>query len=205
MIDKFYHDINLELFVKWLYGNQNQYDKNIICLLEDNKLYERKLSFYNDDLKGAIIIWPNGIIEEEIYDKNNNIIYYLHYKLENLAQGQKMFSEFYEVLTKYTQKPPLKIIICCSGGLSASYIVSKLNTLITLKHLNYKIIPLGYHQLIDNYQDYDAIYLAPQISYLEPQIMKMTNKNILLRCIPPCIYACHNFRGLLDLITEDNS
>ena len=37
MVDEFYLDVNLELFVQWLFGNKNKYDHNILCTLKSNE------------------------------------------------------------------------------------------------------------------------------------------------------------------------
>lgn len=202
MLDKFYNDINLELFIQWIYGNKNEYDKNITCTLKNDK-YQKTISFSQSDIKGDIVVWSNGIIEEQIFDEKNNILFYLHYKLLSLAQGQKMFYEFYESLTKYNKVPPHKIILCCSGGLSAAFFANKLSKLISLKHLNYNFIPIGFHHLEKNYHNCDAIYLAPQISYLLPKAMNIVNSKVPIYCINAVTYATHNYRDLLDIIINN--
>lgn len=40
MVDEFYLDVNLELFVQWLFGNKNKYDHNILCTLKAMNLTE---------------------------------------------------------------------------------------------------------------------------------------------------------------------
>lgn len=205
MVDEFYLDINLELFVQWLYGNKNKYDKHVICTLKDNGSYGKTVTFSYYNISGAIIVWSNGIVEEQLFDDEENILFYLHYKLVSLAQGQKLFYDFYEALIKHTKCPPLKIILCCSGGLSSAFFATKLTELISLKHLNYEIVPLGFYQLNQNYHDCDAIYLAPQISYLEPEAMNIVKNAIPVHSITANIYATYNYRGLLDMITSENT
>lgn len=204
MVDDFYLDVNLELFIQWVYGNKNKYDFKIVCSLESNETYNKTITFKYYNIVGSITVWNNGIIEEQIYDEDENLLFYLHYKLISLAQGQKLFYDFYESLTKHTNTPPLKILLCCSGGLSSSFFANKLAELISLKHLNYEIIPIGFYQLNKSYQDCDAIYLAPQISYLEPQAMNIVKNEIPIRCITPSVYATYNYRELLDMITGEN-
>lgn len=204
MVDEFYLDVNLELFVQWLFGNKNKYDHNILCTLKSNEPYGKTITFNYYNISGSIVIWANGIIEEQIFDDEENLLFYLHYKLVSLAQGQKLFYDFYDSLTKHTKCPPLKIILCCSGGLSSSFFANKLAELISLKHLNYEIIPLGFYQLNSSYLDCDAIYLAPQISYLEPQAMNIVKNTVSVHCVTPSVYATYNYRGLLDMITNEN-
>lgn len=204
MVDEFYLDVNLELFIQWLYQNKNKYDHDIICTLINNGTYGKTVTFNYHNINGSIVVWANGIIEEQIFDEDENLLFYLHYKLVSLAQGQKLFYDFYESLTRHKKILPLKIILCCSGGLSSSFFANKLAELISLKHLNYEVIPIGFYQLDKCYQECDAIYLAPQISYLEPQAMNIVKNAIPVHCITPSIYATYNYRGLLDMITNEN-
>lgn len=204
MIDEFYSDINLELFYQWIIGNQDKYDQGIYCSNKDIGNYGKTISFIYHGVKGSIVIWTNGIIEEQILDDQENLLFYLHYELVSLAQGQKLFYDFYEALTKHQKQSPLKILICCSGGLSSTFFATKLAELISLKHLNYEIIPIGFYQLDESFQDYDALYLAPQISYLEPKAMNIVKHKVPVRCISASIYATYNYRGLLDMITKED-
>lgn len=203
MVDEFYLDINLELFVQWLYGNQDKYDKNVICAIKNNDSYGKTITFNYYNNIGSIIVWTNGIIEEQIYDDEENVVFYLHYKLVSLSQGQKLFYDFYDALIKQTKYLPIKILICCSDGLSAAFLVSKANELIKLKNLNYELCATGLDELKDNYLNYDAIYLAPQISYLKPQVMNIVHNSIPVHCIPPNVYATNDYQELLDIINED--
>ena len=51
MVDEFYLDVNLELFVQWLFGNKNKYDHNILCTLKSNEPYGKTITFnyYNNN------------------------------------------------------------------------------------------------------------------------------------------------------------
>ena len=44
MVDEFYLDVNLELFVQWLFGNKNKYDHNILCTLKSNEPYGKTIT-----------------------------------------------------------------------------------------------------------------------------------------------------------------
>lgn len=204
MVDEFYSDINLELFFQWIVGNQNKYDQKMECFTTDIDDRGKKINFIYHNLKGAIVIWTSGIVEEQIVDEDENMLFYLHYQLVNLSQGQKLFYDFYEALTKHRKQFPVKIVLCCSGGLSSTFFATKLAELISLKHLNYEIIPIGFYQLDSSYLDCDALYLAPQISFLEPKAMNIVKNKVPVRTISASIYATYNYRGLLDMITKED-
>ena len=74
MVDEFYLDVNLELFVQWLFGNKNKYDHNILCTLKSNEPYGKTITFNYYNISGSIVIWANGIIEEQIFDDEEKFI-----------------------------------------------------------------------------------------------------------------------------------
>lgn len=57
MVDEFYLDVNLELFVQWLFGNKNKYDHNILCTLKSNEPYGKTITFNYYNISGSIVIW----------------------------------------------------------------------------------------------------------------------------------------------------
>ena len=107
MVDEFYLDVNLELFVQWLFGNKNKYDHNILCTLKSNEPYGKTITFNYYNICGSIVIWANGIIEEQIFDDKENLLFYLHYKLVSSAS---LFAK------NDDDKPPEQHKIILSGG-----------------------------------------------------------------------------------------
>lgn len=55
MVDEFYLDVNLELFVQWLFGNKNKYDHNILCTLKSNEPYGKTITFNYYNISGSIV------------------------------------------------------------------------------------------------------------------------------------------------------
>lgn len=205
MFDDFYLDINLNYFYKYIILNQKQYKKDhILCYVTDDNEYGRFIRFDLKDCYGEVILWNTGIIEEQIFNNDNHdLLFYLHYKLVNMKQCTTLFHEFYHALQSQVIIPPIKILLCCSGGLTTSLFAQKLQELAKLEKANIEINAVGYHQLNYQYQDYQAIYLAPQIAYLEPQILFSTHQKIPIYLIAPLIYATQNYRALLNTIQEN--
>lgn len=199
MLEEFYQNIYLDVFFRYIVLNKKQYQfDNITCtVLEDDSLH-KVIYFGLPDVYGRVTIWSNAIIEEEIFKKDDEeLLFYLHYKMVNIAQCRNLFHEFYTALKSQSILPPRKILLCCSGGLTTSFFAQKMQELITLEKLNFQVDAVGFHQLQKYYRNYDSIYLAPQIAYLEPNAMNITNKEVPIHCIAPVMYATQDYKGLL--------
>lgn len=205
MLEEFYQNIYLDVFYRYIILNKKQYQlDNIQCkIVADDELH-KVIHFDLPDIFGRVTLWANAIIEEEIFKKDDQeLLFYLHYKMVNIAQCRTLFHEFYTALKNQSIIPPRKILLCCSGGLTTSLFAQKLQELIHLEKLNFQVDAVGYHQLAKYYRSYDAIYLAPQIAYLEPDAMKLINKEVPIHCIAPMTYATQDYKNLLNCLIEE--
>ncbi|MFV0396192.1 MAG: PTS sugar transporter subunit IIB [Coprobacillaceae bacterium] len=154
---------------------------------------------------GNVILWTNGIVEEIITRKSDDkLLFYLHYQIASISQCQSLFEEFYLALLQQSASSPIKILLCCSGGLTTSFFAEKICKLITLENLNIQVDSIAFHQLTKYYNDYDCVYLAPQIAYLMPEALRITNKEVPVYSIEPSIYATYNCQELLHSFLDNN-
>lgn len=205
MLEEFYQNVYLDVFYRYIILNQKQYQQdNIKCIIQEDDKLHKVIYFDLPEIYGRVTIWSNAIIEEEIFKKDDEeLLFYLHYKMVTILQCHTLFHEFYTALKSQSIIPPHKILLCCSGGLTTSFFAQKMQELITLEKLNYQIDAIGFHQLQKYYRKYDSIYLAPQIAYLEPTAMHITKKEVPIHCISPTVYATQNYKALLDSLIED--
>ena len=205
MLEEFYQNIYLDVFYRYIILNKKQYQQdNIKCVIQEDDELHKVIYFYLPEIYGRVTIWNSAIIEEEIFRKEDDeLLFYLHYKLANIAQCRTLFHEFYKALKSQSIIPPHKVLLCCSGGLTTSLFAQKMQELITLEKLNFQVDAIGFHQLQKQYRNYESIYLAPLIAYLEPNAMHLTNKEVPIHCILPSVYATQNYKALLDTLIKD--
>lgn len=203
--EEFYQNIYLDVFFLYIILNKKQYElDNIKCTILENDDLHRVIYFDLPEIYGRVTIWNTAIIEEEIFRKDNDeLLFYLHYKMATIAQCHTLFNEFYQSLKSQSVIPPRKILLCCSGGLTTSLFAQKLQELINLEKLNIQVDAIGFHQLQKYYRNYDSIYLAPQIAYLEPTAMKITNREVPVYSIAPATFATQDYKGLLQCFLSE--
>jgi cellobiose-specific phosphotransferase system component IIB len=91
--------------------------------------------------------------------------------------------------------------------MTTSLFASKMQTLAQLENRNYEINATGYGRLYEIGNDYDVILLAPQVSYLLPEV-RMHLEDVIVEEIPARYFARNEYKNVLDfaltLIEEEN-
>ena len=192
-MDGFNRDINTMMFRQWvlLYNTHNRFT------IVDNK---DTITITTEYGYGEVIFNPNNIIELRVTNNiTNEIEFYLHFQVNTLEHAIELYQEMFDTLRKLIVKPKIKVLLCCSGGLTTSYFATKINDAIKILDLHYTIDSLGYNQLFDKGSAYDIIMLAPQVSYLYSQLENIFINKALLK-IPPTVFAKYDVQGILKII-----
>lgn len=201
-LEEFYQSLYHDIFLKWIIVNSKQY-------LEDNIHYEileknensQKLSFQTPTVSGFVTVWSNNIVEEEIIlNQTQDQLFYLHYTIIDLAQAKLLFQEFYRTLLKHTHEQIIKIGICSSDGFSTTLFVEEMKEVCIFENSQLEIVSLSLEELYESYQNYDVIYLTPQIAYLEPELLAYTHHLVPIKQINPTTFATKDYQAFLKSI-----
>lgn len=205
MLEEFYRNLYHDFFFKWIVLNTKTYcDDQIICQVNEDNNDCKVIIFEMDTVCGFITIWLNNIVEEKIIQKNNqNILFYLHYNVTDLAQCQLLFQQFYQTLLSHNNHQSYKIALCCNDGLSTAMFVDEINEVIELENLDLIVDSLSLDELSHIYKNYDAIYLAPQIAFKQPDFL-MHMKNIPIHRIDATDFATKNYQAILKMIQQNS-
>lgn len=197
-MDEFYLEINVILFLEWIIGQGQKYN------LQINYESEKKdiLLIKNSNIRGKIIYYGNGIFEEELTNVHTNEnIFYLHFQFVHFKHAITLFKEMANCAIEAVNKPQVRVLLCCSGGLTTTLFASKMSELAILENLPYEISATGYPKLFELADQYDVIMFAPQISYLLTEAKeRLENKKVLM--IPTQIFATNDFSKALKLIYD---
>lgn len=198
VMDEFYQEINAMIYLRWIIGQGKKYNLKIDFENEN----QNTVIIKNNNVIGRIIYYGNGIFEEELTDcRTGEKIFYLHFQLEHFNHAIEMFNEMINCAIEVINKPRVRILLCCSGGLTTSLFASRMAELAVLEKLPYEISAIGYAGLFDIAKEYDIILLAPQVSYLLSQVkQRLLGKKVLM--IPIRIFATNDFSGALKLIKD---
>ncbi|MEG0592511.1 MAG: hypothetical protein RR512_04305 [Coprobacillus sp.] len=199
-MDQFYISIYESVIYKWVVLNANFYKEKGISFCIDSS-DSKRLVFHCGELVGEIYFWSmHNIIEETIVDKDNKIIFYLHFRIVNMANTKRFIIDFLNQLV-YSQQPK-RIGMSCSCGITSSLFVEKIQKLSQMMNLPYHFEVVPINQITDIYEDFDMIILAPQTSYLEPSIKSKCKDGCYIMSIDASIFATSNYQQALLLIQD---
>lgn len=92
----------------------------------------------------------------------------------------------------------MRIIICCSQGMSSSIFVRALRKEITEQNLDYTVASIGIYELSKYIEKADFVLLAPQVKYALKEISEMSKGyNIPTVLINEKDYGIMNAKNIL--------
>ncbi|MCI8866146.1 MAG: ROK family protein [Lachnospiraceae bacterium] len=150
--------------------------------------------------RGEVAFYPQEIVELCVVNKaDGQNIFYLHFQMGALEYAKERFQEMREAMETMTAKPPAKILLSCSCGITTYYFMDKLNQTAKLLNLDYAFSAVPYTSLYSEGGQYDAIFLAPQIAYMCGSVKK-TLPNVRVEAIPPKLFASYDVRQFYELL-----
>lgn len=205
IFDEFYQDLYHDFFYQWILLNTSSYLKDqITCQLKETTQQLSIIEFDALKVKGLITIWYNNIVEEEVYHKETNeLLFYLHYIIMDLGQCKNLFHQFYHTIINFNQKKQSKIALCCTGGLSTAVFVDQMQEVCRLENVQFQLESLSLDQLYQDYHYYDALYLAPQIAYMEPELLSLTHHEVPLYRIDATSFATKDYLSIVTKIQNN--
>ena len=120
--------------------------------------------------------------------KDGKSMFYLHFDLNDLEHAKELFVEMTESLRKLKSEEKIKVLLCCSSGITTSFFVEKLNSGVKFLSLNYSFSAVSYNDLYVRAFDADIILLAPQIGFRLWRVREiLKDKTVLM--IPASVFA----------------
>lgn len=100
----------------------------------------------------------------------------------------------------------MRIILCCSQGMSSSIFVKALRKEIKEQNLDYTVASIGIFELSKYIDKTDFVLLAPQVKYAFKDISEMSKSyNISTILINEKDYGIMNVKSILKNIKDKNS
>ena len=192
VMDVFYRHENIGVFKRWVYF-QLQDDQRLRFEMKDENTYI--ISYKNKT--ATYTIWPMGVIEETI-EEQDNVIFYLHFKFRNFHFCTDMFKRMIDKLVEEEVKE-IKILLCCTGGMTTGFFAQKMNQYCTLNSINVKVDASPLYHLDKVVMNYDYLLVAPQLRYKLPELIQKY-KDVKVDSIDPATFATYNCQQLLEYI-----
>lgn len=196
-MDEFLSDIYTIVFQQWIL---HQHEEN--CQIDLDEKRPHVIIIKTDYSYSEITFNPMNIIELSVTNTfTQQIEFYLHFQMKTIKHALDLYQEMLECIKQLINKPTIKILLCCSGGLTTGFFAQKLNDAIQLLDLAQDVSAVPYSQLFDIGQDYDIILLAPQISYMQAKVQEILKEKIVAK-IPALIFAKYDVKNMLNYIHQ---
>ncbi len=186
---------------------EEQFSSYILSLqLDDIAISEEKehkqIVLNSKHSLGNVVFQDNHIIELQVLNKTTNTnAFYLHFQLTDLERAKELLNELISCMKDINNNPMVKVLLCCTSGLTTSYFATKMKEASTLFKFSYEVKAVSYANLILNGDDFDVILLAPQISYKYDEVKKEFFDKVVIN-VPPKIFGMYDVKGVMDLISE---
>lgn len=139
-MEDFLKDVYTSIYKKWILFQQIDNCQIMLSSKDQNKIIlETKYGVAN------VIFYKFNIIELNVISKiDQESCFFLHFQMNNINHAINLFYEMVECLKTLIKKPKIKILLCCSGGLTTTYFAYKIDEAIQLFALDYEIAATGY-------------------------------------------------------------
>lgn len=195
-MDTFLKETYCVIFKYWILGQK--IGECSIVLKEENHIV-----IQGARCQGDIYFQPSDIIElkvENLIHHRNE--FYLHFQMNNFKHATQLFFEMRECIEQIKKEKSIKILLSCSGGMTTSYFAALLNEASQLLHLHIQVDAIAYSEIENKINDYDLVFLAPQISYLLSNI-KQLNTHVPILSIPSQVFAKYDTRSFFDMVFNE--
>ena len=146
--------------------------------------------------RGEVTFFPMDIIQLSVLNLvTDRHEFYLHFQMHTLEHAMKLFREMLESVKELAVKPPVRILLSCTSGLTTGFFAQKLNESAQLLSLNYEFTAVSYGNLYHVASQYDIILLAPQISYIYETAKKILHNKKVCQ-IPPKVFATYDVKAV---------
>ena len=161
-----------------------------------------KLYLSTSHAEAVIRFHTMNIIEFQITRKDDQeIVFYLHFQLNDEEHAKKLFGQFQECMANTGPVSKIRVLLCCSSALTTSFFAQKLNQTSDLVNLPYTYAAVSYNRLYEVGVNYDFILLAPQIAFYQKECQERFGSTPV-REIPASLFGTYDVRGIINLISS---
>lgn len=153
--------------------------------------------------EARIQLYPEiQIVEFSIFSlARQENVFYLHFQLEDEKRAHELFAEMIDSLRALPKRERIRVLLCCTSGLTTSFFGEQLKEAAEVLHLDMEFSAVPLAQLYESGFDHDVILLAPQVGYVYEKVSAIFHQQIVLK-IPTRIFASYDTGGMLRLIQE---
>lgn len=171
------------------------------------------LSFYRDKYdhicvstdyaEGTVAFYPLdnfNVVEMSVVNKiTTEAVFYLHFELKDMDHAKGLFEEMLSAVRKQETSRSIKVLLCCSSGITTHYFLEKLRNANELLNLDMEFDAVSYNNLYVKGYDKDVVLLAPQIAFELDKVSEILSEKIV-KAVPTSIFGAYDVSGLIRFV-----
>ncbi len=186
----------VEQYIKWILMHES----------DDYKISQNdsgNIELSTEKYLGRVNFYPEEIMELRIDRlEDDATLFFLHFQMNTVEHAHLMFEELEKALVSMNAENHVEVLLSCTGGLTTSYFASALNEAAETMHLNYHFSAISVEKIKENGFGYDAVLLAPQISFMRNEIQEALKDSVIIN-IPPTIFGGYDAPKLIELLQKE--
>lgn len=137
-----------------------------------------------------------SIVDPETPDEPR---FFLHFELDDEGRAEQLFSEMADTLTQHDEFDTIRVLLCCTAGLTTTMFANKLQEAARTLSLDYSFEAIPLEEAKARGGEYDVVLLAPQVSYQRAAVAEAYPDAQVVN-IPPKIFAAYDAGAALKLV-----
>ncbi len=145
------------------------------------------------------------VVELKITQRQDDEVrFFLHFELNDPAYARSLFDEMAESLFELENRKAVRILLCCTAGMTTTYFAQKLNEAAAFLRLDYSFEAVAYTNVFEEGLNYDVILVSPQIGYLFEKIRDVMADKLVI-AIPAKTFGSYDAAGMIELLRQSLS
>ena len=188
-------------FKSWVLQQSGHYDlkevdENHIQIETEFGIAE--VNFYNLDNE------PD-VVELRITCKRTNTTkFFLHFQAVHPEHAQDLFNEMISSLLALKENQTVKVLLCCSAGMTTSFFAQKLNETAKIMEEDISFDAVSVNEVYLHVQENEAILVAPQVGYEASKLANNLPDKLILK-IPTKIFASYDAVECITFVKKEIS
>ena len=134
--------------------------------------------------------------------RDEETCFYLHFQLNDREHAEQLYREMIQVLLDQKNHQIVKILLCCTAGLTTSFFAEKLTETAKTMSFDYEFEAMSVNDVYENAKNYKAVLLAPQIAYVYNKLKDMIPDTPVLK-IPTSVFAGYDAAKGVEFVKEE--
>lgn len=128
-------------------------------------------------------------------------VFFLHFMMEDEARARELFHEMRDALLELAERCTMRVLLCCTCGVTTTMFAQKMNVVATTLGLDYAFAAKPLERLLEEPESFDAVLLAPQVGYQRQKVLDALPGTLVIE-LPGKVFGSYDAAAAVRLVTS---